>query len=132
MRLDKTNIENVKFAEKLTEIGTNPTEVVQLPSEVRKCSNVEELLKATYPGLEHISTAESKCLNERTILAARNDDVYTINNSALDMFPGDIITRLAADKMQEVDERDPTSHNHIPSEYLNTLDRTPRDCLHLS
>ncbi|KAL5709981.1 DNA helicase [Ranunculus cassubicifolius] len=38
------------------------------------------------------------------------------------MFPGDVITRLAADKLPEVDERDPTNPKHIPSEYLNTLD----------
>ena len=41
-------------------------------------------------------------LTERIILSARNDDVKFINDVALQIFPGQMITYLAADKMSKV------------------------------
>lgn len=93
-----------------------------MPSAVRSCSSLKQLLDATYPGLERLATTTAEYLTNRTILAARNDEVNVINNAALEVFPGDVITILAADSMPEVDVRDPTNICQIPSEYLNTLD----------
>lgn len=60
-------------------------------------------------------------LNERTILAARNDDVSAINNETLNVFPGETITYLAADKMSDDVHLDRTMENQYPNEFLNSL-----------
>ncbi|XP_028054182.1 uncharacterized protein LOC114258419 [Camellia sinensis] len=64
-----------------------------------------------------ICTSTPSFLTERTILSARNDDV-----SAINIFPGNIYTYLAADKMAEDDEIDPSITNRYPNEFLNSLD----------
>ncbi|GAB2278777.1 hypothetical protein Dimus_039305 [Dionaea muscipula] len=56
---------------------------------------------------------------DRAILSARNDDVNAINASALQLFPGETITYLAADKMDETNRE---TANRFPQEYLNSLD----------
>jgi ATP-dependent exoDNAse (exonuclease V) alpha subunit len=61
-------------------------------------------------------------LTERIILSARNDDVSEINAAALNAFPGEAITYLAADKLLEEDELDHAITNRYPTEYLNSLD----------
>lgn len=60
-------------------------------------------------------------LKERTILSARNDDVNDINLAALAVFPGEVHTYYAADKMVEDDDVDRTIMHRYPNEYLNTL-----------
>ena len=54
-------------------------------------------------------------LTERRILSARNDDVGDINAAALNSFPGEIITYLAADKLLEEDELDHAITNRYPT-----------------
>ncbi|KAL7167297.1 hypothetical protein ACSBR2_037877 [Camellia fascicularis] len=66
-------------------------------------------------------TSTATFLNERTILSARNDDVSAINTVALNIFPDNTYTYLAADKMSEDDEIDHTIINRYPNEYLNSL-----------
>ncbi|XP_058198471.1 uncharacterized protein LOC131313993 [Rhododendron vialii] len=58
------------------------------------------------------------------ILSARNDDVNAINGTALNIFPENKYTYLAADKMSEDDEMDRSISNKYPNEYLNSLDPT--------
>ena len=63
-------------------------------------------------------------LTERTILSARNDDVSAINTAALNLFPGEIVSYFATDKVSEEDEDDRSITNRYPNEYLNSLDPT--------
>ncbi|KAF7136538.1 hypothetical protein RHSIM_Rhsim08G0134900 [Rhododendron simsii] len=51
MRLNTACLGNVAFANFLMEVGTKPQEVVQLPSEIRKCQDLNEMLSAVYPQL---------------------------------------------------------------------------------
>ncbi|XP_058198563.1 uncharacterized protein LOC131314087 [Rhododendron vialii] len=44
MRLNTTDPANAVFADFLMEVGTNPREVVQLPSTIGRCQNLNELL----------------------------------------------------------------------------------------
>ena len=63
-------------------------------------------------------------LTERTILSARNDDVTIINIAALNLFPGEMVLYLAADKLSEDDDVDRSITTRYPNEYLNSLDPT--------
>jgi hypothetical protein len=121
MRLDALEPGNVDFAKYLNEVGTNPLEIIQLPSTIKKCLNLRELIYSIYPGLDVRGTLTSTFLTERTILSARNDDVSTINAEALKSYPGEAINYLAADKICQDDEVDPIIDNQYPMEYLNSL-----------
>ncbi|KAG5552623.1 hypothetical protein RHGRI_010644 [Rhododendron griersonianum] len=121
MHLNNTNLANSSFAEFLKEIGTNPQETVELPSTIRKCRNLTELLFTVYPQLDVAGTVTSTFLTECTILSARNDDVSAINIAALNAFPGDVTSYFAADKMSNDDEHDRTITNRYPPEFLNSL-----------
>ncbi|XP_058202832.1 uncharacterized protein LOC131317291 [Rhododendron vialii] len=122
MRLNPMNPENVTFARFLMEVGTNPQEIVHLPPTIRKCQDLTEILSTVYPQLEIQTTSTLTYLTERSILSAQNEDVNTINVAALNVFPGDAFTYLAADKMSEDDELDRSITNRYPNEYLNSLD----------
>ncbi|KAG5561531.1 hypothetical protein RHGRI_004540 [Rhododendron griersonianum] len=102
-------------------IGTNPQETVELPSTIRKCRNLTELLFMVYPQLDVAGTVTSTFLIERTILSARNDDVSAINIAALNAFPGDVTSYFVADKMSNDDEHDRTITNRYPPVFLNSL-----------
>ena len=64
----------------------------------------------------------STFLTERTILSARNDDVSIINIAALNLYPGEMVSYHAADKLFDDDEVDRTITTRYPNEYLNSLD----------
>ncbi|XP_028061087.1 ATP-dependent DNA helicase PIF7-like [Camellia sinensis] len=106
MRLNHANLGNANFAKFLMEIGTNPQEIVKLLSTIHKCQDLKDLISVVYPQLDVAMTSTATFLTERTILSARNDDVSAINTAALNIFPDNIHTYLAADKMSEDDEID--------------------------
>ena len=80
--------------------------MVHLPSTIGRCQNLNELLSRVYPQLDVTNTSTPTFLTERTILSTRNDDVNAINGIALNIFPGNRYTYLAADKMSEDDGMD--------------------------
>ncbi|KAI8561187.1 hypothetical protein RHMOL_Rhmol04G0318500 [Rhododendron molle] len=124
MRLDQADSGKANFAAFLNEVGTIPQGTVKLPSTIHKCRDLNELLSTVYPQLDVVDASTPTFLTERTILSARNEDVNAINAAALNIFPGDAISYLAADKMSEDDEVDQTIANRYPNEYLNSLDPT--------
>ena len=95
-----------------------------LPSTIHKCQDLVELLSTVYPGLNVAGTSTPNFLTERIILSARNEDVNAVNIAALNVFPGEKVTYLAADKLCEDDGIDRTITNRYPNEYLNSLDPT--------
>ncbi|KAF6149202.1 hypothetical protein GIB67_026058, partial [Kingdonia uniflora] len=103
MRLINSNSENVTFAHTLLEIGSNPKEIVELPSTFNKCTNLDELICSVYPHLEEVMAVSTTFLTERTILSARNEDVNIINIQAMTKIQGQEIVYLAADKLSEAD-----------------------------
>ncbi|KAI8531247.1 hypothetical protein RHMOL_Rhmol11G0122200 [Rhododendron molle] len=124
MRLNTIDPRNADFANFLMEVGTNPQEVVHLPTTIGRCQDLNELLSTVYPQLGVANVSTPTFLTERTILSARNDDVNAINCIALTIFPGNSYTYLAADKMSEDDGMDRSITNRYPNEYLNSLDPT--------
>ncbi|XP_028106139.1 uncharacterized protein LOC114305254, partial [Camellia sinensis] len=103
-------------------IGTNPQEIVKLPSTIYNFQDLKDIISVIYPQLDVAMTSTATFLTKRTILSARNDDVSAINTAALNIFPSNTHTYLAADKMSEEDEIDRTIINRYPNEYLNSLD----------
>ncbi|KAF6168150.1 hypothetical protein GIB67_011535 [Kingdonia uniflora] len=101
MRLDYATPENKLFAEFLMKAGSNPKQIVQLPLAIQNLETVRDLILLIYPRLNESIKRQDGFLTKRTILSARNDDVSSINDEALHMFPGESITYLAADKIQE-------------------------------
>ncbi|CAL5370135.1 unnamed protein product [Camellia sinensis] len=99
MRLNHANLGNAIFAKFLTEVGTNPQEIIKIPSTIHRCQNLKELLSAVYPQLDVADTSTPSFLTER--------NTYTY---------------LAADKMAEDDEIDPSITNRYSNEFLNSLD----------
>ncbi|XP_058225285.1 uncharacterized protein LOC131334341 [Rhododendron vialii] len=124
MRLNTLDPRNADFANFLMEVGTNPQEVVHLPTTIGRCQDLNELLSTVYPQLGVATVSTPTFLTERTILSARNDDVNAINCTALTIFPGNSYTYLAADKMSEDNGMDRSITNRYPNEYLNSLDPT--------
>ncbi|XP_028110161.1 uncharacterized protein LOC114308706 [Camellia sinensis] len=122
MPLNHANLGNAIFAKFLTEVGTNPQEIIKIPLTIHRCQDIKKLLSVVYPQLDVADTSTPSFLTERTILSARNDDVSAINIAALNIFPGNTYTYLAADKMAEDDEIDPSITNRYPNEFLNSLD----------
>ncbi|KAL5722556.1 hypothetical protein ACHQM5_006065 [Ranunculus cassubicifolius] len=102
----------------ILQVGGNPEEVIQLPSGINTCNNIKDLIFAVYPKLNIEGTATNTYLNERTILSARNDDVSTLNEEMLQLFPGEVEEFLSADKIVE-DENDRDGRRY-PTELLNS------------
>ncbi|PIA58920.1 hypothetical protein AQUCO_00400047v1 [Aquilegia coerulea] len=122
MRLNSNDTENVKFADYLIEIGTNPKEDVELPSEIKRCKSTMDLLFKVYPNLNVEEVATETYLQERSILSARNDDVATLNELAINYFPGELHEYLAADKAIEDDQPIENRGNSISNENMQALD----------
>ena len=95
---------------------------MELPSTVHICQSLKQLILKVYPGLQLQGILTSQFLTERTILSPRNEDVSFINDACLKISHGETITYLAADKISEADQLDPTVTNRFPNEYLNSLD----------
>ncbi|PIA58111.1 hypothetical protein AQUCO_00500210v1 [Aquilegia coerulea] len=106
----------------LTLIGTNPKEDVELPSEIKRCKSTMDLLFKVYPNLNVEEVATETYLHERSILSARNDDVATLNELAINHFPGELHEYLAADKAIEDDQPIENRGNSILNENMQALD----------
>ena len=87
----------------LSQVGSIPTEVIQLSSTMRYCKNLHQLIMSVYPRLSMEGTISTLFLTEHTILAPRNDDVNAINNATLEQYPGEIFEYFAADKVLDQD-----------------------------
>ncbi|PIA41886.1 hypothetical protein AQUCO_02100011v1 [Aquilegia coerulea] len=122
MRLNSNDVENVKFADYLIQIGTDPTETVELPYEINRCKNSLDLLFKVYPNLNVKGTTTDTYLQERSILSARNDDIATLNQLAINHFPGELHEYLAPDKAIEENEPIENRGNSISSENMQALD----------
>ncbi|PIA41356.1 hypothetical protein AQUCO_02200045v1 [Aquilegia coerulea] len=66
------------------------SEDVELPSEIKRCKSTMDLLFKVYPNLNVEEVATETYLQERSVLSARNDDVATLNELAINQFPGEL------------------------------------------
>ncbi|PIA55030.1 hypothetical protein AQUCO_00800042v1 [Aquilegia coerulea] len=122
MRLTSDDEGNIKFADYLIEIGTNPEEIIELPLEITRCKNSEELLFKVYPKLNVERTATPDYLRDQTILSAHNDDVSDFNALAIHHFPGEMHEFFGADQAIEDDIRMEDRGNRIANENMQAPD----------
>jgi ATP-dependent DNA helicase PIF1 len=91
--------------------------------------NVEDFIRWCYPDFQF---NDENSRNAKTaILAPRNEDVDKLNDIALTMLPGDLLSFTSADYIKAQDS--PNEILNFPIEYLNTLTPTgfPSHCLNL-
>jgi ATP-dependent DNA helicase PIF1 len=91
--------------------------------------NIEQFIRWCYPDFQFHT---ENCPNSNTaILAPRNDDVDNLNDIALTMFPGELLSFVSADYIKAQDS--PDELLNFPVEYLNTLTPSgfPSHCLNL-
>ena len=109
------------FAEKLLEIGDGRLPVessgqIKFPQDFCKMvSSVTELINVVYPKISE-NYMDQSWLCERTILAAKNEDVDNMNNLILDMIPGSASEYKSIDTVVDAD-----ACVYFPQEFLNSL-----------
>lgn len=118
MRLEQSP-ENAQFAEWLLKVGSGsnsaPDGQIELPRAMALPSNsVDSLISELYPDIA-VPNKPDQYFLERTILSAKNDAVDDLNQSILDMFPGEEHIMQSADKVKGDD------HQHYPIEFLNSI-----------
>lgn len=87
-------------------------------------NSVEGLIDAIYPGIAQGDKQDDYFLN-RTILSCKNDTVDDLNETILDMFPGEKTEVMSSDKSTE-------SAQLYPMEYLNSLKASGLPLAHLT
>ncbi|PIA50905.1 hypothetical protein AQUCO_01100013v1 [Aquilegia coerulea] len=95
---------------------------MELPAPINHRKNLQALLASVYPALNVPGIATASFLRDRAILAPRNDDVKEINQTSLEMFPGQHIEYLAADVAIEQENEQPHLVPSYPTDTLNSLD----------
>ena len=102
------DMEEMQFAQWLLDIGhgknTDSDGNVLLPTEFYCAQNtVQNLINEIYPNIQtaHCLPHPDQYFSERAILSARNADVNALNQTILDLFPGDTIHAHSADSVQD-------------------------------
>lgn len=111
------------FAKQLLDIGNGKmaidqsTQCITLPSNFCQITaTTEELIDKVYPNIVQ-NYKNHQWLSERSILAARNNDVNAINYAILSKIPGEATTFKSIDTVMNEDEA-----VNYPTEFLNSLD----------
>ena len=118
MRLDRTP-QSDAFAQWLLKVGAGsdlpPDKSIPLPQNMRlPQNNIQDLLNTIYPGIDQ-GNMDDQFFLERTILSSKNDTVDQLNQSILDIFPGEQSIHMSMDKVK-------SDNAHIyPVEFLNSL-----------
>lgn len=122
MRLDAGE-EEQNFASWLLDVGhgrnVNSGGKIDIPHDM-VCPDLKSLTDFIYPGIDGVVPPPAYFL-DRTILAARNNDVDDINDTVLDRMAGGILQFISADSIENEDNMQATRVNEIPIEYLRSL-----------
>ena len=111
------------FAAWLLQIGAGQAahaeNEVQLPAHMRSGDNIQSLIHALYgellnPNQDHPLGPDY--FLDRTILAAKNTDVNSINAEILSSFAGNKVTYTSADSVTDKE------YEYLPAEFLHSLD----------
>ncbi|HEV7738154.1 MAG TPA: AAA family ATPase [Chlamydiales bacterium] len=127
MRVERNNPESIIFAQWLLDVGSGKDLPIDhkmaIPPHMLTPQTVDELINEIYPNIEHGDTLTPDYFLKRAILAARNDEVSTINANVLERFPGREWTLHGVDKIVE-DRQNPDIDYaiHYPLEFLNSIE----------
>jgi hypothetical protein len=129
------DLEEMQFAKWLVNIGhgknTDSNDNMVLPEQFHCAQNtVQNLINEIYPGIQtaHCLPHPDQYFSEQAILSARNADVNALNQTILDLFPGNTIDAHSADSVQSDDQ-----HGELlyPPEYLNSIQSSGLPLAHL-
>ena len=113
--------EEINFTKYLLTLGNGTATVhsevgedmIQIPKQYLVPS-IEELIERVFPGIQH-GYSDKFFVSHCAILTPINDSVDKINESSMNMFPGDGKTYLSADSVAE------DLHNAYPTDFLNSI-----------
>jgi hypothetical protein len=113
-----------EFAQWLLKIGhgehCEDNHQIQIPEDMR-CNDIESLMNFIYPHLHSTSQPPAEYFLNRMILAPRNADVYTVNETLLDRMHGEVKTFYSADQIIHESGADDLSHLLITPEFLRSV-----------
>ena len=126
------------FAQWLVDVGhgrlTDAENNVDIPPEFCCPENtVESLIDQIYPniGAALHPPCPDQFYSERAILSARNADVSSLNDTVLDLFPGDLIEAHSADSVMDDSQNNQEGELLYPAEYLNSITSSGLPLAHL-
>jgi hypothetical protein len=113
-----------QFAAWLLQIGcgenSDENGKVEIPQEMRS-NDIESLMNFVYPDLNSSSSPPPEYFLNRMILAPRNTDVNSVNETLLDRMIGDVKTYYSADQVIREPGADDQSHLPITPEFLRAV-----------
>lgn len=131
MRL-QNNVDATKFAHWLLDIGhgqaetitVNDQQLTRIPASIL-CESENVLINSIYNGIDTDTTVPPppEYFLHRTILAAKNDDIDSVNSCILDRFSGEEWIYLSADSYDQEAGADgnPDDRLDLPVELLHSL-----------
>ncbi|THH03718.1 hypothetical protein EW146_g10359 [Bondarzewia mesenterica] len=123
MRLD-TDPDAAEFASWLLDVGHGRALEddlnIRLPDHMSTL-NLKSLIDAIYPGIDSLQPPPPEYFLNRMILAARNDQVYGINQEVLQQLSGEEKVFLSADSIVEEEGADGPEANPYPIEFLHAI-----------
>ena len=96
---------------------------VEIPRDIR-CDDVESLMNFIYPNLDSASPPPPEYFLNQMILAPRNSDVNSVNETLLDRMNGDVKTYYSADQIIRESGADDHSHLLVTPEFLRSVKST--------
>jgi len=124
MCLDQGSADAQQFAQWLLEVGHGRNMIhdtqICLPEHMR-VNNVELLIDSIYPGVNSNPPPPPEYFLNWTILTPWNADVGDLNQQILDRMHGDVWQYVSADNMICKAGADPEDDEHIPVEFLRSV-----------
>jgi hypothetical protein len=133
-----TNDSSSSFTQWLLDIGhgrsTSPADTstsITVPDYMR-CDTEYDLIASVYGSMtHHPQPPPPDFFRDKAILAARNNDIRSLNSTILTLLPGDERTYFSADSYS-IDGPTSADENHnIPVEFLHTLNASGLPIAHL-
>lgn len=113
-----------QFAAWLLQIGcgenSDENHKVEIPQEMRT-NNIESLMNFVYPDLDASPPPPPEYFLNRMILAPRNTNVNSVNETLLDRMTGDVKIYYSADQVIQESGADDQSHLTITPEFLRAV-----------
>ena len=122
-----TSENSALFAQWLLDIGhgrnpeeKTPSSSICIPESMR-CPTEDDLIANVYTSLSHYQPAPPAAyFRDRALLAARNNDIRTLNTTILSRFPGEEHSYHSADTYS-IESASAQQNPNIPTEFLNSL-----------
>ncbi|PPQ82287.1 hypothetical protein CVT25_008437 [Psilocybe cyanescens] len=124
MRLQQGTADVQQFSQWLLEVGHGQNMVnnsqVRFPEHMR-IQDANSLINTVYPAIDSTPPPPPEYFLNRMILAPRNADVGELNQQILEKMSGNAQQYISADEMLREAGADPQDEDHIPIEFLRSI-----------